>query len=140
MITYVDVPVVAPVVAPAAAAVVAPVDPAVAGTVTELVAEEVPELDLLDEPVAGAVPLEPPELSGCPTQLELAAKYVKTLFSIRENFHIQPELMVKAAVCAVAPDESRIVKSIDVPININEPSILGYVLPNSPAAMLTNHV
>jgi len=102
----VDVPVVAPVVAPAAAAVVAPVDPAVAGTVTELVAEEVPELDLLDEPVAGAVPLEPPELSGCPTQLEL-----------------EPELMVKAAVCAVAPDESRIVKSIDVP-----------------AAMLTNHV
>ena len=35
--------------------------------------------------------------------------------------HVQPELMVKAAVCAVNPDESRIVKPIDVPINVNGP-------------------
>lgn len=60
MITYVDVPVAAPVVAP----VVAP--PVVAGVVAGWVPVEpdTPE-------VAGA---EPPELSGWPTQLELAVR------------------------------------------------------------------
>jgi hypothetical protein len=56
MITYVDVPVAAPVVAP----VVVPLDPVVAGAEEPDTAE-----------VAGAVP---PELSGWPTQLELAVK------------------------------------------------------------------